>query len=215
MMNMRRSNSLRRRVLGILAIAACSAVTAMAGDDVVATSGATLLKTGPRTGDNGSNYFNIQGKASGGDGKYASFGVLDFPAPKVGEIKGLTLTLVQSIPQFAKDGKVKFYLSADAKPGPTATMKFDATTPDGLAEQLLPRHPLGAGKFTKVKTGQADSFTLTLDDGARAFVKAQASKGGTLRIVVVPDDETVAATYFGAGNATPANRPKLTIAAGP
>jgi hypothetical protein len=221
-MTMRRSNILRRRFLSILAIAACSAATTtMAGDDVIATGGATVLKTGPRTGNNGTIYFNIQGKASGEDGKYASFGVLDFPAlrvypnPKSGEVKGMTLTLVQSLAQFAKDGRVKFYLSADANPGPTAALKFDGTTPDGLAEQLLPRHPLGKGTFTKVKTGQADSFALTLDDGARAFVKAQAARGGTIRIVVVPDDDTVAATYFGAGIATPANRPKLTIDAGP
>jgi hypothetical protein len=215
MMNTRGSNMLRRRFLGILAIAACSAITVTAADDVVATGGATVMKTGPRAGNNGSNYFNIQGKASGEDGKYASFGVLDFPAPKAGEVKGMTLTLVQSLAQFAKDGKVKFYLSADANPGPTATLKFDAATPDGLAQQLLPRHPLGVGKFTKVKTGQADSFKLTLDDAGRAFLKGQLAGGKTIRLLVVPDDETVAATYFGAGNATPANRPKLTIDAGP
>ena len=58
-------------------------------------------------GDNASKYFNIEGTDNG---KYASFGVLAFEMPKEikgSKIKGMTLTLVQSVPAFAKDGAVK------------------------------------------------------------------------------------------------------------
>ena len=46
---------------------------------MVATKSLTIQPTGPRSGDAGSKYFNIQGKDNE---KYASFGVLVFEIPK-------------------------------------------------------------------------------------------------------------------------------------
>ena len=136
-----------------------------------------IQKTGPRAGDNGTKYFNVQGKRSGERGKYAAFGVLEFIAPNSDvkhdtQVKGMTLTLVQSVPGFAKDGKIRFYLTTDTKTAlasaqadaaSTSTLKFDDTAADSVGAALQTRYAIGAGAFKKHETGHTDSFTLTLD----------------------------------------------------
>jgi hypothetical protein len=215
----------RGHFAGLFAVVAAASAPAAAGDEVTAVKSVMVQKTGPRGGDNASKYFNVQGKQSGGDGKFACFGVLEFAAPKAGPRaeapKGMTLTLVQSLPRFAKDGKVRFYLTTDTRSelepadGPAGrALKFDEAAADGLGNQLPPRHALGSGTFRKAETGHADSFSLALDDAARAYVKGQVDKGGTIRLIVVPDDDEVAATYSGAGAPTPASRPKLALEVG-
>jgi hypothetical protein len=215
-------SSLRVRFAFIFAVAASSAMPAIAGDELTATRSIMVQKTGPRGGDNGSKYFNIQGKQNGEDGKYASYGILEFavpkPAAKVDRVKGMTLSLTQSVARFAKDGKVRFYLTTDTSTelGPRdesaiPTVKFDDSGPDAVGTQLSPRHPVGSGDFTKQETGRVDTFTLTLDDNAQAYLKGRMAEGGTIRLIVVPDSDDVAATYAGAGNLTPTTRPRLTI----
>jgi hypothetical protein len=71
--------------------------------------------------------------------------------------------------------------------------------------------PLGSGTFTKVKTGQADTFDLKPDDGGRTYLRDQLKAGGAIVIVVFKDDEEVAATYFGVGSELEGNRPRLVI----
>jgi hypothetical protein len=90
-------------------------------------------------------------------------------------------------------------------------LKFDDSAADGLGNQLKPRYAVGSGSFTKEATGKVDRFTLTLDDDARAFVKGQMDKGGTIRLIVSPDSDDVAATYAGAAHPTMASRPILAI----
>src|SRR5260370_37800907 len=78
---------------------------AWAGPDFTASKSLTIQSSGPRPGLSGSYYFNIEGKRNE---KFASFGVLVFPVPKSDadrNLKELTLTLVQSILEFAHDGK--------------------------------------------------------------------------------------------------------------
>jgi hypothetical protein len=48
----------------------------------------------------------------------------------------------------------------------------------------------------------------------RTYLRGQLKAGGTILIVVVPDDEEVAATDFGAGSEPEANRPRLVIERG-
>jgi hypothetical protein len=79
--------------------------SAFAGVEVVATKSLTIQPTGPRSGDAGSKYLNIEGKSNE---KYASSGVLVFEISKEIQgkrIKSLKLSLVQSIPRFAEDGE--------------------------------------------------------------------------------------------------------------
>ena len=191
------------------AFALLVAVPAGAGE-AVATKSLTVQKAGVRSGKAGEAFLNVEGKTNGEDGKYASFGVLEFPAKDVvGDDKpaGLDLTLTQSVARFSVDGPLKFYLATadlDAK-----GLKFDPSSTDGLGGQAPSKRPLGSGSFKKAETGKADIFALTLDDEARAFLKERAAKGGTIAVLVVPDNDTVAATYFGAGADEAARKPKL------
>jgi len=180
-------------------------VPAQAGEEVTASKSLTVQPTGPRAGDAGKKYFNMQGKDSG---KYASFGVLVFETPKetkASKIKGMTLTLVQSVPAFAKDGAVKIYVAPELDPA--ADLKFDAKSDNGIGDQIKVLNELCSGTFKKMKTGETQSFSLTLDDAW----KERISNGARLCLVIVPADLTVAATYFGANEDDKPNSPKLTM----
>ncbi len=177
--------------------------TCQAGVEAVASRSLTVQATGPRSGDGGSKYFNIQGKDNE---KYASFGVLVFDVPseiKDKSFKTMTLTLVQSVPKFAKDGSIRFYLAPELDA--TKELKFDASGSDGVGDQIKPLHALGSGNFKKIETGKTESFSLTVDKVARA----QIAKGGKLCLVIVPAEGSVAATYFGASEADKEKSPRL------
>ena len=119
--------------------------------------------------------------------------------------RAVTLTLVQSIPKFAKDGAIRFFLAPDLDaPG---DLKFDPNAPDGVGSQIKPLHALGSGNFKKVETGKTDSFSLTVDDS----VRERLAKGGKLCLVIVPADAAVAATYFGANEDAKDKSPRLTL----
>jgi hypothetical protein len=205
----------RRAIVGLVAIFAASTVFVHAAEGIVASKSLTVLGAGPRQGSGGSNYFNIQGKNKE---KYAGFGLLVFPLPKGdgnADVKTLTLALVQSIPAFSADGKIKFYLAQplDAEPSSLEKLKYDPTAAGGLAKDAFKSlQALGAGEFKKIETGKSDTFVLSLDDMARDELRSLLKTGGSLHIVVAPADDDVAATYFGAGNETEANRPPITLA---
>jgi hypothetical protein len=176
-----------------------------AGEEVVASKSLTVQPSGPRSGDAGRKYFNIQGKDNE---RYASFGVLVFEIPKEIQdqtVKGVTLTLVQSIPQFAKDGAIRFFLASEVDNA--SALKFDPNAADGVGSQVKSLRPLGSGDFKKIETGKTDSFSLTVDDAARQ----QIAKGGKLYLVIVPADGAVAATYFGASETDKEKSPRLTL----
>jgi hypothetical protein len=197
------------RILSVLFVSFCLANSVVnptqAGEEVVAAKSLTVQSSGPRSGDAGSKYFNIQGKESE---KYASFGVLVFDLPKEikdKKVKSVTLTFVQSIPKFAKDGAIHFFLAPDLDA--TKDLKFDVSASDGVGDQIKPLHALGSGNFKKIETGKTESFSLTVDDTARE----QIAKGGKLCLVIVPADAAVAATYFGANENDKEKSPKLTL----
>ena len=174
-------------------------------EEIVASKSLTVQPNGPRAGDGGSKYFNIQGKDKE---RYASFGVLVFEIPKEiqdKKVKTVTLTLVQSVPSFAKDGAIRFFLAPDLDA--TQVLKFAPNTSDGVGSQIKSLLPLGSGNFKKIETGKTESFSLALDDAARG----QIAKGGKLCLVIVPADGAVAATYFGANEADKEKSPQLTL----
>lgn len=197
------------RILLIPVVSICLASflvnTTHAGEEVVASKSLTVQPTGPRPGEAGSKYFNIQGKDNE---KYASFGVLVFDLPKEVKdksIKKLTLTFAQSIPKFAKDGAIRFFLASDLDA--TKDLKFDSNAPNGVGSQIKSLLPLGSGDFKKIETGKTESFSLAVDDAARG----QIAKGGRVCLVIVPADSTVAATYFGASETDREKSPRLTL----
>ena len=170
---------------------------------------------GLRKGEAPGRYFNVQGLSSRGDAKFASFGLLDFDiepgAPKVaGTMRKATLVLTQSIPPFAKPGRLLFFMPRDPDED-LATLKF-ATEGDTALGDALPRCiPCGEASFVIEATGRNDRFELELDEEAEAVVDRLLEDGGRLRLLVVPGGVDVAATYFGAAQAKPENRPHLVV----
>jgi hypothetical protein len=202
-------------------IAGCFSLVAVdaawADDTAIATKSLTVQPAGIRAGKPGETYLNVEGKHNGEAGKYASFGVLEFPAPKlVGDSdKGgtLSLTLAQSVARFSKAGKLKFYLATGDFE--TKDAKFDLAGLDGLGGLVKEKSALGAGEFKPRATGDSDTFTLTLNEAAAGYLRARAAKGEAIRLILVPDDEDVAATYFGSGADDATRRPRLKVGAGP
>jgi hypothetical protein len=186
---------------------------------MTATRSLTIQPAGSRTGAAESRYFNIEGKKNE---RYASFGVLVFELPKddgqQGDVENLSIRLVQSVPKFAKDGKLRFLLAEPRDRGTDslAGLKFDTGSTDGVRKDAFKAiHRLGSGTFTTVKTGQVDSFKLIPDEAGRGCLKDRLKADGTILIVIVSDDEDVAATYFGAGSEPETNRPRLVISPEP
>jgi hypothetical protein len=192
-------------VFGSFALAMLMVFPAKAGIEVTASKSLTIQPGGPRSGENGSRYFNIEGKENE---KYASFGVLIFEIPKEvqdKQVKGVTLTLVQSVARFSKDGAIRFFLAPDLND--VGDLKFATNTSDGLGNRIMAFQAMGSGNFKKVETGKTDSFSLTVDDIARGRI----AKGGNLCLVIVPADGAVAATYFGANESVKDKSPQLTL----
>jgi hypothetical protein len=191
--------------LACLILAMPATVPAQAGVQVTASKSLTIQPGGPRSGENGSKYFNVEGKDNN---QYASFGVLIFEIPKDVQdkkVNSVTLTLVQSIPEFAKDGAIRFFLAPDLND--VGDLKFDANTSDGLGNRIMAFQAMGSGNFKKLETGKTETFSLTLDDIARERI----AKSGKLCLVIVPADATVAATYFGANEGAKDKSPKLSL----
>jgi hypothetical protein len=86
-------------------------------------------------------------------------------------------------------------------------LKFDASAPDGVGNQMKPLRPLGKGDFKKLETGKTDSFALKLDDSVRERI----AKTGKVCLLIVPADATVAATYFGANESAKDSGPRLRL----
>ena len=170
---------------------------------------------GPRKGEAPGRYFNVQGLSSRGDAKFASFGLLDFdiepgPSKVAATMRKLTLVLTQSIPPFAKPGRLLFFIPRDPDEDLT-TLKF-ATEGDTALGDALPRCiPCGEATFTIEATGRKDRFELPLDEEAEAVVDRLLEDGGRLRLLVVPAASDVAATYFGVEQPEPENRPHLVL----
>ncbi len=175
----------------------------------LAVDNSTVQVNGPRMGDSGKRFFNIEGNQNG---DFSSFGVADFnlPNPKNGFEDGedarLILTFVQDNAFFTHDGALHFWLTTDTttdiQPGDDPAVRFNLPDdPDGLANQLTPRFFLGSGTFTQVgDEGQVDSFSFRLSRSAQRFLRHQIHTGGKVRILVSPADGTVAATYAGYTN---------------
>ena len=203
---------MHRTALGLFSVLALAIapVWCAAAEDTAAVS-VTVQPNGPRSGSTATRFFNIEGK---NNEKYASFGVLEFKPAKADAAKaaGLTLSLTQSIARFSKNGKFKVYLSADLKSAPE-TLKFQGE--NGVERQLAPLYPVGESAFEKGESGKVDVIALKLDDKALSAFRSQTAEGGTVRLVLVPADNDVAATYFGVAAENPEQRPKLALHAAP
>jgi hypothetical protein len=215
----------RHAELWALVAAVCLAAPTLHADpySALAFDNATVQPGGPRTGDYGKLYFNIEGA---NNGAYADYGVADFNSSNLANANGnpmpstpmvlnsITMTLSQANASFTNAGMLNFYLSENTttsiQPADNA-VTFDATDSEGLNGQLAPLHMLGSGMFTGTDSptdtsGTLDTFTFPpdnttqLDSATVAYLLGVLANGGNLRLVITPADPNVAATYAGFSN---------------
>ncbi len=190
----------------ILALALTCAASSLLAEEypfTEAIANATVLSKGPRPGDRGKLYFNVQGDTSA---NFASFAVADFTIRTLGkiEVTDIKVRLSQSNSQFSVGGGVEFWLSTDTtssiEPGSVLAYDF-LDTPGGLARQLPQALYLGKGVYTKQENGVPDTFSFTPKAGENEEAFAQlasvAMTGETLRLIVTAKDATTAATWAG------------------
>jgi hypothetical protein len=215
--------SVRRGFLLAFFVASFSAPSVARTEiEAVASAAATVQPAGPRAGSAGRAFFNIEGKNNGENSVYACFGVVDFklikPEAPLGTIKQLTLTLTQSVARFSKAGALKFWVATDTETGlerEGSPLKFDLKVDGGVGTQLKPLLPLGSATFTTRKTGDVDTIAVFPQREAEAFLRQQINRGGVVRLVITPGDDSVAATYFGPGADKTEQRPTLKVDATP
>ena len=185
------------------------------GNSITASRSVMITVGGPRKGEAPGRYFNVQGLSSRGDSKFASFGLLDFdiePGQQkaAGTMRKATLVLTQSIPPFAKPGRLLFFMPRDPDEEIT-TLKFAIEGDTALGDALPRCIPCGEATFTIEATGRKDRFELQLGEEAEVVLDRLLEDGGRLRLLVVPGGVDVAATYFGVEQPEPDNRPRLVL----
>jgi hypothetical protein len=195
------------QTVAALALAAVSMSAAMAQTQTLAsTVSATLTKTGPRTGANGTKYMNIEGNATG----FGSFGVADFAPLTVANgstISSLMLSLTESDVAYTAPGSFDVFLVSGSDTA-TSGLKYDGTVvSDGIGSQLGTLYNLGTFTFSSTgvtNTGQVDTYTLTLPNAAANALFVTEANAGTLRLAIGADTaSTTAATYLGSTGTTP------------
>jgi hypothetical protein len=174
-----------------------------------AYSNATVQPSGPRTGANGLNYFNVEGPDKGG-GNFNSFGVVDFSAPQLGLdssqnylFNQITLNFTEANSSFSAAGPINFYLASDT----STSILNDGSSPlrnDGTMEgvssggQLGTLYFLGQGNFSPISNGTVDTYTFNLTDPAiQTLLNDLIDSNGTLRIVATAAASYSSATWSG------------------
>jgi len=168
-------------IVWFVALMAAPGLTALAEIKATSTKSLTVQPAGPRQGEAGSRYFNVEGVKKE---RYASYGVLVFELPggenQVGEVGKMSLRLVQSDAGFTQDGKVQFFVAEPTDRGtdPLAGLKFEAGSPGGVAKDAFKAlHPLGTGTCKKVETRHADTLELKPDDAGKRYLRDRIKAG--------------------------------------
>ena len=198
----------------------CVATTAMAQEErsVVAFETGTIQVTGPRGGDFGNRFFNIEGLSF--EERFRSYGTVrwnladlraefDGLFPGGWRVTGVALELTQDNAAFTSDGFVDVYLSTDDTSDAKTALSdlqypfFDPNTfePD---MPLASDSPILSFLFFEVATGAIDRFDQAGGPGGgvealslTAELASDIENDGVLTMVFVDASETVAATYRG------------------
>jgi hypothetical protein len=204
------------------------ATAAAPAQTVQAFNNATVQPTGPRMGAFGLAFFNVEGRPSGAN---ASYGVIDFNSTGLGysggvtQVTSVTVALVQDEAGFSSRGAMNFYVTDDtttsiANDG-TSPLMFDPSDVEGLNGQLANTYLLGPAKFKVIRTGFVNKYTFAVDptSALSVYLAGQINNGGTIRIVITPendaaDGEQIGATWAGYTNTAVSNPgPSLTVIA--
>jgi MYXO-CTERM domain-containing protein len=177
-----------------------------------AIANATVQPGGVRTGNNGINFFNVEGADFG---SFASYGAIrfDVSALKAGfdaqygaggwRIDSISLSLTQSNAAFTADGGVDvFFTSNDSvsltTPSPLAYGNFASSFTDALS---VTRYA-----FTQIGNGTTDTYSLfdrlAGNTAGGNAVAADILADSRLTLVLREADSGVAATYAGLGHNT-------------
>ncbi len=191
----------------------------------LAQNNATVQPAGPRLGDNGLAFFNVEGATNGTN---ASFGVLEFNSPDLGygqvsEVDSVAIALTEDEASFTSEGSVEFYVTTDTTTSimndGSSPLFFDATDPQGLNGQLQTLYRLGGGHFHPIRSGHKDRFQFSVAAGSdlEAYLINQINTGDIIRIVIAPKGspkgQLVGATWAGYTNTIANSMPVLTVVA--
>lgn len=178
---------------------------------VEAQANLTVQPAGPRTGASGLNFLNIEGSSYT---TFASWGPLEFATTGTtcsagNELSALTLTLTQSNAAFTTSGQVAIFVTEDnsttlAQSNTGLTFQASAL-PYGFGTQLDPKTLLGVVDFTEGSTGAQDVYNLTTLPGffaVESYLVNRIASNLPIRLILAPNDATVAATWAGYSNST-------------
>ena len=185
-----------------------------AGAETAASRSVMVGVSGPRKGLMPARYFNVQGPDSRDDAKLSSFGVLEFPLPAAGgesaveatDAPQLTLVLTQSIPPFARPGRVTIWVAEDPSTD-LDELRFILGEQDALGDRAGKVTRCGALDFVVDRTDREDRIPL---DIPRESLKA-ITAGGVVRLFVLPEETGVAATWFGTDQPPGERHPRLLV----
>ncbi len=211
----------------IAALAAALATVALADQQSqLAFDNGTIQGAGPRTGASSYNFANIEGTGNGSfnsylivdfngtqtlsgltnpaDGTYG--GLFNFGGPE--QATSMNLRLTQDNASFTHNGALQFWLATANTGGQNLHSGSTPNFGDNASEfsPIL----LGSGTFTQgsttvsgtgaptaVGSGTQDTYSFTLTGAAQTDVSSFLNGGNPIRLIITPNDATVAATYAG------------------
>ena len=194
-------------------LAAASALSPYAGAQEKAYASATAIieAGGPKAGDNGKRYLNVEGKDKG---KYACYGFTQFDGAKLKAdldkrlgpgkytIKGVSLQLSKSTASFSASGKVDVYYTAEK--ADAAALKYPLDLKGSLKPALLGSIAFAVSEkpqgFGAAKAGDDVDRLDLMKAGHGAAVAAAISAGKPITILLAEGDSKVAATWAGKEN---------------
>lgn len=187
----------------------------------------TVQPAGPRTGNNGLRFMNVQGAGGGG---FASFGVAEFLTsgfgidPNLGavtDITAMTLLLQSNNAAFTSAGSVQTWITRDLATEVAQSnfsIFFDSFfSPDGVGLQFDPKIQAG-DPLVFPFTGSGNSgvtfevpLVSSLDATTKQFLIDQLNDpAGKFRILVTPlETNTMAATFSGFSATTQIGSPPV------
>jgi MYXO-CTERM domain-containing protein len=208
-------NMLKTLAAAALSVAALSAHAA----SVEAFQNATVQPSGVRTGNNGINFFNIEGNDFG---NFASYGVVRFNVASLKSqfdaqygvngwaIDSISLSLTQSNAAFTADGAVDVYFTGNdaisiVSPSP---LQYPFAGDFADAQKVL------SYNFTQISSGTLENHSLfsssvSNNAGAQALL-ADILADSVVTLALVEGESGVAATYAGYNHNTYAG-PTLNI----
>ncbi|WP_018409864.1 hypothetical protein [Methyloversatilis thermotolerans] len=194
----------------LLAAAALSVASLSAhAVSVEAHQNATVQPGGVRTGNNGINFFNIEGSDYG---SFASYGVTRFDIASLKAqfdaqygvngwvVDSISLSLTQSNASFTADGAVDIYFTGNDSTSITSPSPLQYPFSGDFADAQY----ITGYQFVQVSSGTVDTYSLfnrtsANSAGAQALV-ADILADSRITLALVEGDSGVAATYAGYNN---------------